>query len=580
MGVGEKREEGVRTLFAGGFPFLLVGATAAIVYWRTAGYGFVFDDVPGILNNPLIVRFSNLTQAWSFLAEPWRAVTQLSYAMTVHFAGRGPRAFHVTNILIHVVNSLLVLAIARVAAKRWIAVERSQAFALAAGLIHAVHPIYSEAVAYVWGRSSSLCASFYFGSVLMTMIGHREERPKRYLWYALAAVAGFLAWKTKEEAITLPLVIAGYFALSEAWRAAAAMVLVPAIVAACRWSDIASLYLRVELNQSLVAVGASPALDHLSYVLTQLKISVFCYLRLFVFPVNQCVDPNVTPVSRLTDPMLGLALLVLVSLAMLGFLMRRKQPLLSLGIVAMLASPLLAYALMPQADLAAEHRVYISGLGFDLLAAWILSRRPRYSYVAIASVTLVLGMLTLHRNRVWADEVALWKDAEAKSPALARPHLNLGLAYQTAGRLDEALVEYGHALSLNPRLSSAYVNMGGIYFSRSDLDKAESALNKAAELSPSLAEPWVDLALIALRRNQAARALELIDKAAALDDSYLVHLNKGDILSRLDRPEEAVREYKRAIELRPDLPDLRWQIERRLHHLRGMEANLPPPKKR
>ena len=564
----EKRAESVKTPTAGGYPFVLVGAAAAVVYWRTSGYGFVFDDVPGILNNPLVLRFNDLTQIWSILGEPWRAVTQLSYALTVHFFGPGPRAFHITNILIHVVNSLLVFGIARVAASRWIAAERSQAFALAAGLIHAVHPLYSEAVAYVWGRSSSLCASFYFGSLLLTMIGRREMRPKRYLWFALATAAGFLAWKTKEEAITLPLAIAGFLALSGAWRAAAAIVLVPAVVAASRWNDIAGLYFRVKQNQPLVAVGASPALDHLAYALTQLKISVIYYLRLMVFPVNQCVDPTVTPVGRLTDPMLGLSLLVLISLALLGIWARRKQPVLSFGILAVLASPLLAYALMPLADLAAEHRVYISGLGFDLIAAWILSRHPRYSYAAIACVTLAFGLLTLQRNRVWANDLALWKDAEAKSPGLARPHLNLGLACQTAGRLDQALVEYGHALSLNPRLSSAYVNMGGIYFSRSDLDKAESALKKAAELSPSLAEPWVDLALIALRRDQAARALDLIDKAAALDDSYLVHFNKGDILTHLHRYDDAAREYRRVIELRPDLPLLRQQVERRLYQLR------------
>jgi tetratricopeptide (TPR) repeat protein len=192
------------------------------------------------------------------------------------------------------------------------------------------------------------------------------------------------------------------------------------------------------------------------------------------------------------------------------------------------------------------------------------TRRPRYSYAAVASVTLAFGLLTLQRNRVWADELSLWKDAEAKSPGLARPHLNLGLAYQTAGRLDEAMVEYGHALTLNPRLSPAYVNMGGIYYSRNDLDKAESALKKAAEFAPSLAEPWVDLALIALRRDRADRALDLIDKAAALDDSYLVHFNKGDILTHLHRYDEAMREYRRAIELRPDLPSLKLKIEERL----------------
>jgi len=534
-----------------GLPLFLVSGSAAAVYWRTAGYTFVFDDFEGILDNSLITRFSHLAQAFGFFKEPWRAVTQLSYALTVYFAGPDPRLFHVTNIIIHVVNSILVFAIARLVARRWIGVEKSQQFALAAGLIHAVHPIYSEAVAYVWGRSSSLCALFYFGSLLLTIVSQEKSGRRRVLWYAGAVLSGILAWKTKEEAITLPFVVAGFFALVGAWRAAAGVMLVPCAIGAARWNDIAELYARVRQNRPLAAVGASPALDPLTYFFTELKASVFYYLRIFVFPAHQNADPYVAPVSRIADPLLLAALLMLAALVVVGIRMLRNERALSFGILVLLVSPLMAYALMPLADPVAEHRVYISGLGFDLLAAWILSRNPRFGKAILAAATLALGLLTLHRNLVWADSLALWRDAELKSPQLARPHLNLGLAYQTAGRPDEALAEYGHALAINPKLAPAYINMSGIYFSRNDLEKAESALKKAAQLSPSIAEPYVDLAVIALRRNRLEEALALIEKAESIEDSYLVHLNKGDILSALRRHDEAAREYRRAQDLRP-----------------------------
>ena len=141
-------------------PYLLIITLAIAVYWNTAAHGFVYDDVEGILNNPLIARFSRLSDASQLLSEPWRPVTQLSYAFTIYFAGANARPFHVTNILIHAINSLLVFGIARRVAKRWISEEKSKAFALAAALIHAVHPLYSQAVSYIWGRSSSLCALF------------------------------------------------------------------------------------------------------------------------------------------------------------------------------------------------------------------------------------------------------------------------------------------------------------------------------------------------------------------------------------------------------------------------------------
>jgi len=379
-----------------------------------------------------------------------------------------------------------------------------------------------------------------------------------------------------QETITLPFVIAGFLALAGSWRAAAGMALIPCALIAGRWTDIIHLYAKVQQNQALVAAGASPALKPLPYFLTELKASVFYYLRMFIFPLNQSVDPYVAPIERLTEPAFLASAFVLIFLATFCFWMRKKAPFLSFAVIALLASPLTAYALMPLADTVAEHRVYIAGLGIDLIVAWVLTLRPRHCLAAISTVTLALGLFTLHRLPVWADGIALWRDAAIQAPKLARPHINLGLAYQTVGRLDEALAEYRQAVQLNPKLSLPYINMSGIYLLRNDLDSAEFALNKAAQLSPTLAEPYLDLAVVELRRNRPAKALELADKAAMLSDSYLVHLNRGEVLSRLGRQDEAAREYARAVESRPDLPDLRQQIDRRLHP-HGIGTNTLPP---
>jgi tetratricopeptide (TPR) repeat protein len=96
------------------------------------------------------------------------------------------------------------------------------------------------------------------------------------------------------------------------------------------------------------------------------------------------------------------------------------------------------------------------------------------------------------RESVWADSLTLWKDAEAKSPELARPRLNLGMAYQTEGSNDLAMIEYEHALRVNPRLALAYINIAGIYFGRDDFEDSEKALKKAMDMAPTL--PAITLA--------------------------------------------------------------------------------------
>ena len=555
------------------FPYAAIFVLVVTVYVNTAGYGFVFDDFAGILNEHIIASAASLSQAVRLLGEPWRALTQLSYALTINLAGTGPLAFHITNVLIHALNSLLVFGIARQVAWFWIPTTKRELFALAAASIHAVHPLYSEGVAYVWGRSSSLCASFYFASVLLVMAGYRsEQHRKRYLWYCLALLSGLLAWKTKEEAITLPLAIAGFFALVGCWRAAAGMVLIPAGLIAGRWTDIVNLAVNVRENQPLVSVGEAPALDRISYALTYLKALVLYYLRMFVLPLNQNVDPYIEPVTKVLDPLFLVSVTVVIMLVVWGVVSARRNRAISFGLVALLVSPLLAYLFMPLPDVVAEHRIYIAGLGFDLLLASLLTRSGRYGLPIVSALVLLLGLMTVQRNQVWSNSLTLWKDAEQKSPNSARPHLNLGLAYQSAGSSDGAVNEYWHALSINPKLTAAYVNLAGIYFARNDFSSAESVLKRAAALSPSLPETYIDLAVIALRRNRAAEALELLDKAGALDDSYSVHLYRGDAFAQLDRAEDARREYEQAIKVRPDLSDLKAQVAERVQKLRQKAA--------
>ncbi len=554
------------------FPYAVISALAVTVYANTSAYNFVFDDLTGILNPHIIASATSLPQAFRLLGEPWRSLTQLSYALTIKIAGTNPRTFHITNLLIHALNSVLVFGITWHVAALWMAPTKRELFALASATIHAVHPIYSEGVAYVWGRSSSLCGSFYFGAVLLVMAGYRSEERKKYLWYSLALVSGFLAWKTKEEAITLPFVIAAFFALVGCWRAAGGLILLPFGLIAIRWSDIVRLTVNVRENQSAVLAGAAPVLDRFSYSLTYVKALVLYYLRMFVLPLNQNVDPDIKPVTTVLDPLFLVSVMVLIMLVFWGVVSARRNRVIFFGLVALLVSPLLAYSFMPLGDVVAEHRIYIAGLGFDLLLAALLTRSGRYGLPVLSALVLLFGLMTVQRNQVWANSVSLWKDAEQKSPKSPRPHLNLGLAYQSAGWSDAAVTEYWHALSINPKLTAAYVNLAGIYFSQNDLTSAESVLRRAAALSPSLPQTYIDLAVIALRRNRAEEALELLDEAGTLDDSYLIHLYRGDSLTQLDRAEDAVREYDQAVKLRPDLSELKAQVTERLQKLREKGA--------
>jgi protein O-mannosyl-transferase len=556
-----------------------IAIVAFILYAHTIQYGFVFDDVENILNNPAVFKF-HPSQVWQFLIQPWRALIQISYGYTHYLFGYNPAAYHLANVLIHALNSVFVFGIARLLAKRWISQDKVEAFAVAAGLIFAVHPLHSEAVAYVWGRSSSLCALFYFGSLLLMLIGFSKSDWKKILWFSGAVITGFLAWKTKEEAITLPFIAAGAIAMMGAWQSAILVALAPFALVAAQWRSLLQMRVAGAENSALVAAGLERSLDPLTYFLTSLKGIVCYYLKLYVFPVGQNADVYLKPVSGFGDSELLLAIVILGMLVALGIVLCSDR-LFVFGLLALLVSPLTSYAIFPIPDVAAEHRIYISGLGFALLVAWILARLSHKKYWALACIVATFGYTTLVRERVWADNLTLWKDSEIKSPELARPHLNLGMAYQTEGANDLAMVEYEHALRVNPRLALAYINIAGIYFSRNDLDNSETALKTAMDLAPSLPAPYLNLAQIAMRRKQPQKALAILSRAQtkqSTDVSYLFHFTRGDVCAQLGRYADAAAEYAEAVRLRPDLYSVAEMAKSRMDQLKNAGA-LPkdPP---
>jgi protein O-mannosyl-transferase len=387
-------------------------------------------------------------------------------------------------------------------------------------------------------------------------------------WACGALMAGFLAWKTKEEAITLPLAIAGFLFLRGHRRTATAVVIFPLLIVLLRFTDIAGVFTEVSENRRLVLAGGLPALKPGVYLMTHIAANVFYYYAKLILPVGLNADPTVKTVMTISDMRFILALLCMIGLAMVCVVAIQRKEILSFSLGVLLVSPLAAYSFMPLADVVAEHRAYIAVLGYALAIAAAIMWKPRYSGIAILLISMLLGVTTVLRNRVWADSLRLWSDTARKSPTLSRPHLNLGVAYQNEGRFDEALVEFDHALSINPRLAPALVNRGAIFFQRGELDRAEAELKKAIEVAPERAVSYLNLASIALARKQPEAALPWLEKSIALENTAVCRFTLGETLLQLGRTDAAAREFQRAAELSPTDPELGMRIELRLHQLR------------
>jgi tetratricopeptide (TPR) repeat protein len=536
-----------------------------VVYASSLHGKFVFDDQQIVMQNPRLMNVHTLNDAVA-IGAGWRQVLFLTYGLNYYWSGLDTFSYHIVNVVLHIINVLLVYGIILVALRDD---ARARFAAFGGAAVFAVHTMFSASVSYIAGRSSELCGTFYFGAILLFFMGlNSTERRRRILYIALASIAGLLAWQAKQEAITLPLFLAAIVFLrmeKKDWRWIAPLAAIPLVGLFLVWDQIKSLYATVGGNEILVSAGFEKVLPAATYFRTYITAVAGYFLPRFIVPVNLSADPQIASVEHWYSPEFLFAIAVLGGLAWLALRSYRRDPLLSLGIAAILISPMAAYAAIPLADVVLEHRAYIPGLGvafiFGWAFQWVARNYANLRWPLAGSVIILFGLMTIGRNAVYADNISLWKDAEAKSPGKPRPHFNLGQAYQDAQRLPDAIREYQHALALKPDIYAAYSNIAAIYLDQREFDKGEEMLQKVTTLAPNFTEGFINLAVLYIRRQQPDKAIAALNRALEINpDSFAAHFNKGEALTQKREFKLALESYKQAIHLRPDLPSFRLTL--------------------
>jgi tetratricopeptide (TPR) repeat protein len=536
-----------------------------IVYANSLHGDFIFDDQQIVMQNPALMNVRTLGDAIS-LGAGWRQLLFFTYGLNYYWSGLDTFSYHVVNLFFHIENVLLVYAIILVALGN---AAGAKFAALAGAAFFSVHTIFSGAVSYIAGRSSVLCATFYFAAILLFFKAMDSTRTSvRVAYLGLTAVAWLIAFQAKQEAITLPLFLAAVaFLRSEKkdWRVIVPLAAIPLIAIVVMREQLMALYESVTRNQILVSAGFEQVLPPAAYFRTYITSVVDYYFPRFVFPIGLSADPHIVPVEHWYSAEFVFSVVVLGGLVWLAWRSCEQEPMLSLGITALLVSPLLAYAAIPLADVVLEHRAYIPGLGIAFLFAWafhwIARKYSSARWVALGGVMVVFGAMTVARNPVFANNIALWEDAEKKAPAKARPHFNLGQAYQQAQRLDDAIREYEHALAIKPDIHAAYSNIAAIYLDQRQYDKGEEVLRRITSLAPDFTEGFINLAVLYIRRQDPDSALKALDRALELNpDSFAAHFNKGEALTQKRDFKAALESYRQAVRLRPDLPGFRLTL--------------------
>jgi len=479
-------------------PALLIAATA-LVHANGAGNGFVWDDASIVVENP---DTRDLSRLGHVLLSPdetppyYRPLNRASYLVDYQLFGMDARGYHAVNMLLQAACALAMYALGRrVFEARWPA--------LLAGLLLAVHPLHTEAVAFVSARNNLFALIFGLLSLALFIDAARLRSWGRS---ALSAVAFFLALASKEQgAMVLPLLAAwillpvfpGQRARRDRWK-----LLLPHSAALLAYAVLRTIALGGPVASTGILQGLGERLAQNWFVLP-------AYLRLAVFPRGLTVFHEV-PAEFARVGWLPFAWVFI--LAALVYLVRRPSVASTLGLLWFALNLLPIVNIIPiPSTVMAERFFHASAAGLWLVAAdaaWRLSRVvPRRGVLAVAAVVVAaLGVRTLLRNRDWSDDVTLFRSAVRADGGSLLAHFNLGVALKDAGDLDGARREWEAALAIKPDDPGTHAQLGTALAVQGDLAAAESHYRAALRGNPRLAEARFNLGRICERTGRFAEA--------------------------------------------------------------------------
>src|SRR5215472_860390 len=525
---------------------LLVGGITLLVYANSLANGFTYDDEAYILHNQAVKSFSvsGLLHPVSF-NNVLRPVTFLSFAVNWAIGHTHPLGYHLLNVLLHAGVTLMLYLVLRTLLESQ---DAAGTIALVAALLFAVHPIHSEAVASIAGRSELLAVGFGFAAWYL----HLRQRPS---W---SVVCLCLALLSKESAVVfVPLIVIGDYLRGRLWLPrygwligfAAVYLVTFWKLEGYRWGEK-----RVALLDNPLA-----SLPAGLRILNALRVA-WKYLALQMYPARLSYDYSYNAIRLYGDwrhTALALAgALVVVGLWIWAIWTRRNGWVLA-GALYLGGFAVTANVLVATGTIMGERLAYLPSAGLCLSAAllWmVVARRDRrWAWTILSVVVLALTVRTTIRNQDWRDNLTLYSAAMHAVPGSAKAHFNLGSEFDRLGQTGEARTEYARAIRIYPDYPEAIENSGLLESRLGHKQDARRLLETAVSLTPNGSADHnfmtVNLAWHLTKTGQTEEALRLLNGVIARWAVYspawsnraVAHYQRGEIGAARSDAEAALR---------------------------------------
>lgn len=520
--------------------YIILAVISFAVYANSLQNEFVFDDESVVEGDPTITELSNIPKFFTgemgfhkVIGAYYRPVVSASYTIDHAIWGLQPFGFHLTNVLMHIINVLLFFALLR------LMFEKSQSpykdyIILIAALIFAVHPIHTEVVAWVSGRTDGLSCTFFFAAFIFYLKYSKEPSNKNL---ALTLLMYALSLFSKEMAITFPAVVILYNMiinrgefkelLKKRYIVYGSLIVLSGLFMLLRWYALRTAVPRPTYFYFYER-------DTLTAILTMLQ-TLPLYFRLSIAPYGMLYHYSgyMPDISSLTDIRALFALFFILILGGASVYFIKRAPYVSYAIIIFFVTLLPVLNIVPTMNFMADRFLYIPSMFVSIIAAAALFRyftKKNYNLVmGISAAMLILfSYMTYARNAEWRTNDILFLSAEGRPGTVT--YVNIGNIYANKGNFDVAEVYYRKAIDLRKETLIAHNNVGKVFMVKGNYDSAYYYINKAFLLDTLSPEPQFTFAQMYQRKGDIPMAIQWLEKLCSHSPRYY---NASDMLAEL-----------------------------------------------
>lgn len=529
---------------------ILIVAIGLVCYLNALGGDFIWDDVNLISNNPLIKNFNNLGKIFTsellFKSDYYRPLQTLTYLFDYHVYKFAPWGYHLTNIIIHILNASLVFFVFE-------NITKNLLVSLTCSLLFIAAPFHTEAVTYISGRSDLLFGLF----VLSALLFYIKER------YIITLLFFILCLLSREQAIIFPLILILYDLCFKRYVRAKVKYYTLFLI-----FDILYIVLRLTIfnftSRPLFFRKNffSLEIDFFPRILTFLK-SIIIYLKIMIMPINLHMERRMDAVKSVSDPYVIAFLIILFIFVYLFTKYRGRRELVLFGLLWFFIM------LLPQSSLIfplilAEHFLYLPCIGIFLISGILLEsiwqQRRKFAFVILVSWTLFYSSLSIIQNFNWTNTLTFFRWTLKFSPFSYNAHYCLGNYYADNGLFSSAINEYEKVMEIIGEnkdkiwlLPVMHHNIGTMLSRKGLLGEAEKEYKKSIELDPKLIDAYNDLGCLYMRREEYKRAEDIFNNALRVNPkSEKIYYNLGVIYAQKNDFEKANALWKKALEINPN----------------------------